>query len=270
MDSKWAGVTFDQLLAHRGGAPNSLSKDRLWLELVQQKGTPTEQRMQLLEGVLKHPPEHEPGTEHEYSNAGFAIAGAMLERLTGKAWEHLMRERVFQPLGMASAGFGAPGSPNIVDQPWGHTVDGDGVRPGKRADNPPAIGPAGTVHMTMTDWAKYIGQHTSGEKADRDAKLTWLLKPETFQHLHAAYPGKGSQYGGGWSITRRAWAKGEGGDGRVITHTGSNTMWFCVAWLAPECDMAVLVCCNKGGDKAAKACDDAAAEMIKRFFDETK
>lgn len=48
-------------------------------------------------------------------------------------------------------------------------------------------------------------------------------------------------------------------------HAGSNTMWFCVAWLAPERDFAVLIACNRGGDAAAKACDQVAAALIQRF-----
>jgi hypothetical protein len=39
-------------------------------------------------------------------------------------------------------------------------------------------------------------------------------------------------------------------------------MWYCVAWLAPERNFAVLVCTNQGGDGAAKGCDDAAAALV--------
>ena len=42
--------------------------------------------------------------------------------------------------------------------------------------------------------------------------------------------------------------------GRTIWHNGSNTMWYCVAWLAPEAKFGVLVVCNDGG--GAQACDD--------------
>jgi hypothetical protein len=61
----------------------------------------------------------------------------------------------------------------------------------------------------------------------------------------------------GWAVAERPWA-----GGRVLTHSGSNTMWYCVAWLAPGKDFAVLVCCNRGGDEAAKGCDAAAAAII--------
>ena len=48
----------------------------------------------------------------------------------------------------------------------------------------------------------------------------------------------------------------------MLTHNGSNTMWFCVTWLAPEKGFAVLVTTNVGGDEAGKATDEAAAALI--------
>ena len=44
----------------------------------------------------------------------------MLEKITGKAYEALVNEKLFEPLHMDTAGFGPPGTPGQVDQPWGH------------------------------------------------------------------------------------------------------------------------------------------------------
>src|SRR5262249_44999102 len=118
MDPAWKDVTLEQLLTHRAGVPSDLSKDGLWGRLWKREGTPREQRMQLVGGVLKNPPVHKPGTDFLYANAGFAIAGAMAEKVTGLAWEDLMRQRLFAPLGMGSADYGAPGTASEKpDQP---------------------------------------------------------------------------------------------------------------------------------------------------------
>jgi CubicO group peptidase (beta-lactamase class C family) len=263
MKPGWESVTVEQLLANRGGAPNSLDKDGLWGALFTSKARPRDQRLALLRGVIKHPPVHAPGTKYEYSNAGFAIAGAMAEKVCGKPWEELMKERIFTPLGMTTAGFGPPGNPKGVDQPWGHRQDG---KP-SHSDNPYAIAPAGLVHCSLPDWAKYIAQHAGGEREDRPEGV-WLLKPETFARLHKPFVNEEPTYGGGWGVLQRPWARGPGGTGRVLTHSGSNTMWFVVAWVAPEKDMAVLVATNAAGDKAAKACDDVAGAMVRRFIAE--
>ena len=75
-----------------------------------------DRRYGILRDNLADPPAATAG-EYLYSNLAFVIAGAMAEKVTGKTWEALMQERLFEPLGMSSAGFGPPGAPGGVDQP---------------------------------------------------------------------------------------------------------------------------------------------------------
>ena len=81
------------------------------------------------------------------------------------------------------------------------------------------------------------------------------MSPATLNDLHT--PPDGADYALGWGVAKRPWAPGP-----IATHNGSNTMWFCVAWLAPDKGFAVLAATNQGGDKAAKACDQASAALI--------
>jgi CubicO group peptidase (beta-lactamase class C family) len=253
MDPAWKDVTLELLLRNHSGAPTDLDADGLWGKLWSLTGAPpTAQRRALVEGVLKRPPVAKPGTKYVYSNAGFSIAGAMAETLMKTPWETLITKRLFEPLGMKSAGFGAPGTRARLDEPRGHDAKGAPVEPGVAADNPAAIGPAGIVHCTIGDWAKYVALHLRGERGD----AANILAPESFVKLHAPFPDD-SHYAMGWSVAERPWA-----GGRVLTHDGSNTMWFCVTWIAPEKDFAVLVTCNQGGDAAAKACDEASWALI--------
>jgi CubicO group peptidase (beta-lactamase class C family) len=257
MHPAYRAVTLEQLLAHRGGTPSELEAGGLWARLWLRQGSPTEQRRTLLEGVVTHPPAVEPGKQYLYSNAGYAIAGAMAEQVTGEAWEDLMCNRLFTPLGMTTVGFGAPGTVGKIDEPWGHAIRGHKllpVEPGVLADNPPAIGPAGTVHVSLPDWAKFAALHLRGAQG-----VGGLLKAETFARLQS--PAEGQEYALGWLVVSRPWG------GRVLTHGGSNTMWYAVVWVAPERDFAVLVATNAGGDEAAKACDDAAAMLIHALTD---
>jgi CubicO group peptidase (beta-lactamase class C family) len=267
MDPAWKPVTIEQLLTHRGGAPANLEAGGLWGRLRERKGTPTRQRMELVEDVLSHSPEATPGARYIYSNAGYAIAGAMAETITGRPWEDLMQDRLFKPLGIGSAGFGAPGMTEKADQPWGHTSSGKSIAPGPRADNPPAIGPAGIVHMSIPDWARFIALHLRGDAANPNHEAR-LLQPDTFTRLHTPASGPGDPYAPGWLVAGRDWAKGNGAahTGRVLTHAGSNTLWFCVVWIAPERDFAVLVASNQGGDEAARACDDTAWALIQKYL----
>jgi CubicO group peptidase (beta-lactamase class C family) len=253
------GVTVEQLLSHRAGMPGNLTKEALWQRIWLKSRTlgPTDQRLFLLDGVVGNEPEAPPGTKYIYSNAGYAVAGAMIERVTGRSWEALMKRRLFAPLGMASAGFGPPASPGRVDQPWGHIPREQGpkpVPPGPGADNPPAIGPAGTVHCTIGDLAKYAMFHLEGARGQEK-----LLPASSFRKLHT--PAAGQDYALGWVVTKRQW-----GGGTVLTHAGSNTMFYCVMWLAPRKRFAALAATNMGGDKAARGCDRTAAALIGRFL----
>jgi CubicO group peptidase (beta-lactamase class C family) len=265
MHPDWQNVRLEQLLTNRGGVPNDLSRDGLWGKLWSLTGRPPrEQRRALVEGVLGAPPEAPPGSKFIYSNAGFSIAGAMAERVTGESWEALMKERLFEPLGMETAGFGPPGKKGQDPAPWGHRADGTPVSPDDPgADNPAAIGPAGIVHCALGDWAKYVSLHLrfDGDGCHRpprgSEKVLALLGPLAFAKLHAVPEGAETRYAMGWAVEDRDWA-----EGRTLTHNGSNTMWFVVAWLAPKRDFAVLVAANQGGDAAAKATDEAAWAVI--------
>jgi CubicO group peptidase (beta-lactamase class C family) len=247
IDAAWKKVPIEWLLQNRGGVPGK-PPEALWRELWGGTDPPREARRRFVEGLLALPPV-EPGTKFEYSNQGFVVAGAMLESLSGSNWEELIRAELFEPLGMKSAGFGPPGKAGTIDQPRGHQA-GKPVEPGPRADNPAAIGPAGTVHATLSDWARFAAAHLAGARGS-----STFLKPETFARLQS--PPEGQSYAMGWGAADRPWA-----GGKTLTHSGSNTMWFCVVWIAPEKDHAFLVTCNSASEAAPKACDEAVGKMI--------
>lgn len=251
MHPQYHAVTLEQLLTNRGGVPGAFEDD-LWARLWQHRGTPTSARRLVLQGITRRPPEAAPGERYIYSNAGFSIAGHMAEKATGTSWEVLMREKIFRPLGMTTAGFGAPGTGARNDQPRGHRADGSPIEPGPGADNPVAIGPAGIVHCTIGDWAKFIA-------ANLPSASTRLVEPETLEKLHTPVPGQ-PQYAMGWIIAEgQPWAGGP-----ALTHAGSNTMWYAVAWLAPERDFAVIVACNQANPTA---CNDAVLALIADHFE---
>lgn len=253
----WRDVTLLQLLSHRASVP-SIPPLPLWLKLVGHEGSRDAREMLLSGGWLKSAPTVAPGSKWEYSNAGFMLAGLMAERAADKDWETLMREQLFEPLGMKSAGFGAPGSAEKVDQPRGHNAFGIAMKPGKGADNPRGLGPAGTVHCSLRDWSKFITLHLQAARGDCK-----LLTAESFQRLHAPQPiDDKSGYALGWIVLERPWA-----DGSVLMHNGSNTMWYSVVWIAPKRGFAVMAVTNLGGKDGAAATDAAASLLIQQYRD---
>jgi CubicO group peptidase (beta-lactamase class C family) len=253
MDKQYETVTVEQLLHHRGGVPGE-PPGAAWKRAWEEKGTPTQQRREFIEAVLSQPPETAPGTKMIYSNQGYAIVGAMLEKLTGTNYEALITEKLFKPLHMDSAGFGPPGTTDKVDQPWGHLHKLFMTLP-VQSDNPPAIAPAGRVHCSLDDLARFAMLHLQGHATNG------LLKPESLTRLHT--PTKGGDYACGWVVLQRGWA-----GGTALMHNGSNSMWYIVMWLAPEKDFAVIAATNIAGPDAEQGCDDACVAMIHKWLPE--
>jgi len=238
-------ITVLELLSHRSGLmPNP--------DLIAYGGADgTKERLRLVKETLRKAPPHKPGTHYEYSNLGYAIVGAITERITDKSWEQAMRDELFGPLGMTSVGFGGMGTPGLVDQPWGHYADGQPVASnGPAMDNPPVLSPAGRVHCTIQDWAKFITDQLRGDRGEPA-----LLQPVTYQKLHT--PPFGGEYGLGWLVVERDWA-----GGTALNHGGDNTMNCANVWVAPRRDFAVLVCINQSGDTAFRASDEAVGALI--------
>lgn len=236
----FAAVTLAHLLAHRAGLPHDVP----WRKMRDRDAVVT--------AMAKLKPLSAPGETFAYSNVGYVLAGHMIEAALGDTWENLIRARIFKPLGMADAGFGGTGTSGKIDQPWPHGADGKPMpKNGPATDNPAVMAPAGTVHASLQAWGRFVADQLAGAAGKGS-----LLKPEGYKRLHT--PGFGGDYANGWAVTERAW-----GGGEVLTHAGSNTMNKSVAWLAPLRGFAVIVCTNQGGEVTTKACDEAAAVLIK-------
>ena len=238
-------ITVLQLLSHRSGLrPNP--------DLLLYRGADgTKERLRLVKDELKKAPQHKPGAHYEYSNLGYAIVGAIVERITGKSFEEAIQDEVFRPLGMSSVGFGGTGTPGITDQPWGHYENGAPVPDnGPAMDNPPVLCPAGRIHCTIQDWARFITDQLRGARGEPA-----LLQPATYQKLQT--PPFGGEYALGWLVVEREW-----GGGTVLNHGGDNTMNFANVWVAPRRDFAILVCVNQSGNTAFEATDEAVGALM--------
>ena len=245
-------ITIRQVLWHQAGLSENLS---LWSRFFL-KGSPSQQRQMAVETILEYPA-YTPGTFH-YANNDYILIGAILEKIGGKPWEDLMRERIFVPLHMDSAGFGGTGTVGQIDQPWPHFASGTPAPyNGPDADNPAYMGPAGTVHLSMTDWAKFLADQMRGGNG-----TPALLPAPLYADIQT--PGPRSDYGFGWGIVQRKWA-----GGKMLTHDGSNTMNYAACWLGPHSGMGVLVCSNQGGNLFA-ACNEAAEAMILLYMAKLK
>lgn len=231
MEPAYAAVTLADLLHHRSGLAANLGR----LSVIQFLGSDESRdvaadRVRFAQIVLNQPPSVERGA-FLYSNAGYVIAGLMLELAADRPYEALMQDEVFAPLGMQSAGWGPPGVVGALDQPRGHGAGlfgGLSVRePDERADNPPVLNPAGRAHMTLDDVLDFLLAHLEAEDGP-------YLTAESWAALHA--PVGEEAYAMGWGVTP---------DG-ALGHAGSNTMWLIRARIDPVQGVAAAAVVNDG------------------------
>ncbi|MGJ8673116.1 hypothetical protein [Rubritalea sp.] len=55
-------------------------------------------------------------------------------------------------------------------------------------------------------------------------------------------------------------------NGKVLTHTGSNTIFYSVIWIAPERGFAAFAMCNYGGEEGFNKCDEAIGYLVKKHL----
>jgi D-alanyl-D-alanine carboxypeptidase len=257
MDPAYRNVTVTQLLSHTAGLP-ALTDDKdlpEFLAVIQTVEGVRAQRAAIARNYLTKPPASKAG-EFAYSNLGYIIAGAIAEARTGKTWEQLIRELVFEPLGITAAGFGAPGSSGKFDEPWGHDeVDGKLVPldpASAEADNPPALGPAGTINISLQDWVLFAQDQLDGARGHGK-----LLKPETYRTLQTPVT---RNYALGWGAKL-----GPDGVPLLLTHTGSNGFWVADIRIMPLHDMIFLVVTNAGNEAANEAVQDIGKPLRDRL-----
>ncbi len=266
-----AKVTLEQLLSHTSGIPSDtqeiadiyFSNDALQYNIA-------ETRRRAFDKWKKHPPATAPGSQFHYANLGYLTAGMIVERAAGLTWEELVTDRIFIPLGLATAGIGPQASVGRLDAPVGHSVEDGKVTPmwwGPAADVPPMLGPAGAAHMSVLDFAAWAGWNAGAGK-----RGPALVKPETLAQIHRARistgkletprPGEPAEgeYALGWGLVKFGWA-----DAPLLVHNGSNSMNFAKIIVDLRSDIAIVAMTNFPGAVADEATNAVAASLYHRF-----
>ena len=242
MRPEYRGVTVTQLLQHRGGIPQDMRFTGPYVERITKGAkTPTEIRAAYLADVLQRAPVAKPGTRMAYSNAGYTLAGYLAEKVTGKPYEQLMQERVFQPLGMTHTKAGG-----VVEagQPQGHSITPKGLEVFNFTGPLPIMtAPAGNITCSIGDLARFAASHLDGLRGKNR-----LLKAKTVQQLHTppTVPPGEELYACGWEIMPLR---------KIHGHGGSNGTFRAHLAIFPEENMAIVAIGNAGGE------DDPSPEL---------
>ncbi len=233
-DARWAGVTIRQVLQCRAGLPPNLRRGHFKASWEDTRPLP-EQRSDVVERSLQRRPVgfH----KFKYSNLSYIVAGAAIDRVAQTSFEDALQRYVLQPLGIASAGFGAPEA--ICGHRSRVTVRGMGAFRGPprtpddlKSDNPPVYSSAGCLHLSLTDWGALMRIFLSGNG-------TGLLHEDSLVTLFRNPASSGQCMGMGWMQPIPIM-------GVPYFMQGSNTLWSATAMVALDRSKCALIVCNDG------------------------
>ncbi len=238
---EYAAITMQDLLDHKGGLlsldqPDDI--DRLQLYLSELAGPLPEdergRRRLLGTWMLAQPAQGRPGLDFLYSNAGYTLAGAMLEAASGKTFEALIDEHLARPLSLQFQWV----RPTEARQPIGHRGNSPTALT-EAQDYPPdlrpwfdAIKPAGNASMTVASYGNWLRWHQLALQGQGTP-----LARSYVTRINRLEPG---QYALGW--------QGSAGQGQaLLTHSGADEGFMGLALLTQNGDRALFGLTNTFG-----------------------
>ncbi len=216
----WEKITLANLLGHTSGIPNFTDTKEFGVWRMSPHTTEEE-----LAFFRDKPLDFEPGSKFAYSNSNFEVLGAVIEKVSGKKYGDLLRERIFDPLGMKDTG-----------------LDADELILPKRAEGymPGPKGPVVARSESMTvPWAAGSLYSTTGDLLKWEQGLFGgkVLSADSLKQMTT--PGKGD-YGLGVFITKKNGVT-------VVDHGGGIEGFNTHLAYVPDKKIAIVVLSNVNG-----------------------
>lgn len=237
-------VSIRQLLSHTAGYQDYWPQDYV-MPLMK---TPTTAG-QIMDRWARLPLDYEPGSRWQYSNTGYVIAGAILEKASGMTPFAFLQARIFKPLGMTSA-WDSDQRKLVAPDAEGYVRFGLGpLRPAPQ-EGPGWMFAAGELAMTAGDLALW----------DLSVLRRSLLKPASYRELETETRlenGLGTHYGLGLGVSSEQGHRVLKHDGEVSGFTAGNAIY-------PDDGVAVVVLTNQD---AVDAYDALTTRIVPALFD---
>ncbi len=196
------------------------------------------------------------GQRVSYSNLGYALLGHALERAAGKPYEALLREHIFEPLGMRSACVTLDDTRRalLATSYWGHMPE----VPVAHWDLG-AYAPAGGVLCTAGELARFVALHAQAG----GAASTLTMRPSSLfemQQVQRLDRGWSNGVGLGWFREEDV----EHGDDRV-GHNGATFGFFATVAILPRAQLGVVLLSNCGAEQVEVVAHELLAEARRRY-----
>lgn len=185
---------------------------------------------------------HDLGATFSYCNAGFVIAGRVIEKLTGQTWDAAMKERLFVPLELEHTTT-LPEDTILGRAAVGHVGEPDEEpRPTRRWLLPRSVGPAGLISSTARDLTAFARMHLAAGVATDGTRV---LSAESVAHMQERQTDLPDVHtvGDGWGL---GWILFGWNGARLIGHNGGTIGQSAYLRVLPERGLAVALLTNGG------------------------
>ena len=186
-------VTVHHLLSHTGGVVGAREAIEKGLEPARDARTVT----QMMRGFIRAPLSFRPGQQFDYSNAGYILLGAIVERVSGEGYHAYVQRHLFELAGMRESGFYGPADPRPGFLAIGYK-DGPGNRRVPNTNDLPLVGtPANMAFSTAGDMVRFAEALRSGRLLRRDLlELFWSGVTEQPDEVEYGYGARMEQGNG--------------------------------------------------------------------------
>lgn len=193
------------------------------------------------------PPATSIRTTYAYNNMTFLIAEQLIKKYTGKSWEENMQERIFSPLGMATASTGGGGylASRNLSSCYGHYFKDGEPRNEEMVGEDRAlvwltgIGPAGGVNSGIADLIKWAQFHLNmGKVGDKQ-----LISEKNMKYLHTGQTIT-SQDSARTNLYGHCWFIEQNNRYRVYFHTGTTWGYTTLVAFIPQLNLGFAMLFN--------------------------
>ncbi len=235
-------VTIRQILSHTSGYQDYWPEDYVMTPMLAPVSA-----QQIIDTWAKKPLDFEPGTQWQYSNTNYVIAGRIVEQITGAPLMEFLTARIFKQLGMTSVWNSDEAQLTQVDATAYYRHALGPLRPAPK-EGRGWMYAAGELAMTARDLALW----------DESLIAQSILKPESYQQMFTEVKlkdGKGTHYGLGVEVRDR--------DGRrSIEHSGEVSGFVSDNEVLVDDGVAVAVLTNQDAVGAASTIARLAAPAV--------
>jgi CubicO group peptidase (beta-lactamase class C family) len=177
-----------------------------------------------------------PGTTPAYSNYATAVAGYIVERVSGQRFDAYVAENIFKPLGMTQSTFAQPLPAELVPK----MSNGYRLASGKPEPFEMVTAyPAGSLSSTAADMAKFMIAHLQNGQFNG----AQILRPETAQLMHSRLFGLDDAANG---MCYGFYEESSHGH-RIIGHGGDTIAFHSDLHLIPDTGIGFFVSYNSAG-----------------------